>query len=203
MTLVKKSSPEDGFPNVEVILTPEHLDNSANVIRVIAHDHSKPMDHGFEQVGTISLTVDYFKNIPENRHGSIFTQWITLFDDVEDDEFDGDLGDDDEEMPMIRTHMTLEAIERRAAPPKSVSTPKLNKARTPAAKAANVTPRNNGGNPTLFNKRLTVMPQTSASSGNMAAMASPTAKRRKTITDTNGARKVVQAEEEQQMPEPQ
>jgi len=30
-----------------------------------------------------------------------------LFDDVEDDEFDGDLGEDDEEMPMIRTKFTI------------------------------------------------------------------------------------------------
>jgi len=26
---------------------------------------------------------------------------VTLFDDVEDDDFDGELGEDDEEMPMV------------------------------------------------------------------------------------------------------
>lgn len=32
---------------------------------------------------------------------------ITLFDDVDDDEYDGDLGEDDEEMPMVRTSITV------------------------------------------------------------------------------------------------
>ena len=32
---------------------------------------------------------------------------ITLFDDVDDDEFDGDLGEDDEELPMISTTFSL------------------------------------------------------------------------------------------------
>jgi hypothetical protein len=35
---------------------------------------------------------------------------ITLFDDVEDDEFDGELGEDDEELPMIRTKFTINQV---------------------------------------------------------------------------------------------
>jgi hypothetical protein len=30
------------------------------------------------------------------------TQWITIFDDVDDDDFDGEFNEDDEEMPLIR-----------------------------------------------------------------------------------------------------
>jgi len=33
------------------------------------------------------------------------TQWITLFDDPDDDEYDGDFGEDDEENPMIRVQI--------------------------------------------------------------------------------------------------
>jgi hypothetical protein len=39
--------------------------------------------------------------------------WITLFDDVDDDGFDGELGEDDEELPMILTTFQLlpESVE--------------------------------------------------------------------------------------------
>lgn len=33
---------------------------------------------------------------------------MTLFDDVEDDDFDGELGEDDEEMPMVVCGFTVE-----------------------------------------------------------------------------------------------
>jgi len=35
-----------------------------------------------------------------------------LFDDVDDDEFDGELGEDDEEMPMIFTTFTVNLEEK-------------------------------------------------------------------------------------------
>jgi len=34
-----------------------------------------------------------------------------LFDDQDDDEYDGDLGEDDEELPMLRAHFTVTADE--------------------------------------------------------------------------------------------
>jgi hypothetical protein len=40
--------------------------------------------------------------------GNQWTEWITLFDDTEDDEFDGDFGEDDEELPMIKATMKVE-----------------------------------------------------------------------------------------------
>jgi len=30
-----------------------------------------------------------------------------MFDDLDDDEFDGELGEDDEELPMIKTYIEL------------------------------------------------------------------------------------------------
>jgi hypothetical protein len=65
------------------------------------------LDESLPQVGTISLNVEYFRNVTMSQYGDNFTQWITLFDDVDDDEFDGDLGEDDEELPMIKTTFSV------------------------------------------------------------------------------------------------
>jgi hypothetical protein len=76
------------------------LDDATNVIRLIARDHGLKTDDGeFAQVGCVSLNIEYFKN---HNVGSTFTQWLTLFDETNDDEYDGDLGEDDEELPMIK-----------------------------------------------------------------------------------------------------
>ena len=40
-----------------------------------------------------------------------FNQEITLFEDQEDDEFDGDLGEDDEELPMIKTSIQVTEVK--------------------------------------------------------------------------------------------
>jgi len=41
------------------------------------------------------------------------TYWVTLFDDMEDDNFDGNLGEDDDELPRIYCH--FEVVEHKAA----------------------------------------------------------------------------------------
>lgn len=73
------------------------------MVRIIARDHSIPEGGEFAQVGTISIPSEYFKNVPEPSYGQVFSQWLTLFDEVDDDEFDGELGEDDDEEPKIRT----------------------------------------------------------------------------------------------------
>jgi hypothetical protein len=89
------------------------------------------MDDSLPQVGTISLNVEYFRNIQVNQGISeTFTQWITLFDDVDDDEFDGDLGEDDEELPMIKTTFSVEILEE----PKQPGSPPRTKAASPKNK---------------------------------------------------------------------
>ena len=62
----------------------------------------------------------------QSQLGETYVQWITLFDDQDDDEFDGDLGEDDEELPMIKTYMKMTAIE-----PVVESTPSPQKANPP------------------------------------------------------------------------
>jgi hypothetical protein len=83
------------------------LNEPNSVMRFLVKDHSMPMDNDFAQVGTISLNMEYFRNVEPRNLGQTFRQNITLFDDVDDDEFDGDLGEDDEELPMIRTSISV------------------------------------------------------------------------------------------------
>jgi hypothetical protein len=45
-----------------------------------------------------------------------------LFDDTEDDEFDGDLGEDDEELPMIKAKFKVEMTPVSAV--KAISSPR-------------------------------------------------------------------------------
>lgn len=98
----------DAQSSVSITLPPNVLADQTNVIRIIARDHGITLPNGdFAQVGTISLNIDYVKNVQEQNFGNTFTQWITLFDDPEDDEYDGDLGEDDEELPMIKTNMVI------------------------------------------------------------------------------------------------
>ena len=59
------------------------------------------------RVGTISFNKEYFMDVPQNSFGKPFKQNITLFDEVDDDDFDGELNEDDEEMPMIQCIFTV------------------------------------------------------------------------------------------------
>ena len=38
---------------------------------------------------------------------SIHSQWITLFDHLDDDEYDGEMGDNDDEVPMIKCRFEI------------------------------------------------------------------------------------------------
>ena len=91
-------------------MSEQELNDPNQVVRIIAKDHSLQLagqPGEFAQVGTISINASYFKQVETHNLGKLFNQNITLFDDIEDDEFDGDFGEDDEEMPMIRTQITV------------------------------------------------------------------------------------------------
>jgi hypothetical protein len=49
------------------------------------------------KVGSVSISQDLFLGSAEGR----YTQWITLFDHLDDDEYDGDIGENDEESPRV------------------------------------------------------------------------------------------------------
>ena len=58
----------------------------------------------------------YFGEMPMENYGQTLSQWITLFDSPEDDEYDCDFGEDDEEEPMINVFIRVEeAIIRTTA----------------------------------------------------------------------------------------
>jgi len=114
-----------------------------------------------------------------------FQQWITLFDDVEDDEFDGELGDDDEELPMINCSfviLTDEPVQKQVmgSPPRLGSD--KSKATTSGVSLANQkSPR---GSPRHVGFKGSVVENKSNSPNNRA--------RRKTITDAAGIKKIVE-----------
>jgi len=50
------------------------------------------------RVGSVSIPQEIFLSCGESR----YKQWITLFDHLDDDEYDGDFGDNDEESPRVQ-----------------------------------------------------------------------------------------------------
>jgi len=90
-------------------LTSAQMNNDAGVLRLMARDATSTRNvNDMGLIGTISFNLkQYFKQMPQQQYGQTFTQWITLFDHPEDDEYDGDFGEDDEEEPMIKTHFSV------------------------------------------------------------------------------------------------
>lgn len=63
-------------------------------------------------VGSVSI----FRSILlEGQIGKKYTMWITLFDDQGDDEYDGQMGINDDEQPRILVELTV--IDPNQAPP--------------------------------------------------------------------------------------
>jgi hypothetical protein len=60
--------------------------------------------NGKDLYGTISFSTD----TDFGQIGQEWNQWVTLFDDPDDDLFDGELGEDDEDVPRI--HLTFKLI---------------------------------------------------------------------------------------------
>ena len=70
------------------------LSNPRENIQVII----KNMDRNEKKLGSLSIPVEKFLELPQNAS---YSHWVTLFDYLEDDEYDGDLGVDDEENPRV------------------------------------------------------------------------------------------------------
>lgn len=99
------------------VLEQSFLDNPKSVMRVIAKDagacfgkkYSNGVDDDLDaRVGTISFNIDYFKDLSPQQYGVPQVQKVTMFDDCEDDDFDGEFGEDDEELPMIQLSFVIE-----------------------------------------------------------------------------------------------
>ena len=81
----------------------ESLNDTNSVVRIIAKDGNSDQDPNKQtKIGFISFnTNQYFGQMPKENFGRTTSQWITLFEEADDDQFDGDFGVDDDEMPMI------------------------------------------------------------------------------------------------------
>ena len=66
----------------------------------------------FLNLGSLSIPVHNFLELSINEK---YEQWFTLFDYLEDDIFDGTLGENDSESPMIqiRYHLSDKPVSRR------------------------------------------------------------------------------------------
>ena len=52
--------------------------------------------------GSVSIPIEtYFGENSEHSLSKQYSQWITLFDHPDDDEYDGNLEEDDEEIPRV------------------------------------------------------------------------------------------------------
>ena len=60
-----------------------------------------------EFFGSISLNIHNYFFSSTVKYNHPYKQWITLFDDPEDDEYDGFLGKDDEEFPKLLCTITI------------------------------------------------------------------------------------------------
>ena len=90
-----------------VVMVPMRNAKKEEVVRIIVQNQD---DDTF--FGSISLLLKrYFlhENMIENKK---YTQWITLFDEPEDDEFDGDLEEDDEDLPRIHCTFSITQVKK-------------------------------------------------------------------------------------------
>ena len=65
------------------------------------------------KIGSISIPQDLFFACGPSRH----LQWLTLFDHLEDDEYDGDLTEEDEEMPRIQVMFQINKYQQSNSMP--------------------------------------------------------------------------------------
>lgn len=114
--------------DVTMEFTDGFLANPKSVVRLIAKDimqcpgnfPSNGINDDMDaRVGTISFNKEYFQDVQPANFGRVYQQNITLFDEVDDDDFDGELNEDDEELPIIR----CEFIINDKAPAQEENTP--------------------------------------------------------------------------------
>ena len=66
--------------------------------------------------GSVTLPGDL---LLESKTGN-YSPWITIFDDPDDDEYDGDLLEDDCDYPMIKLHISLNPLKEQNGHPISI-----------------------------------------------------------------------------------
>ena len=64
----------------------------------------KDLQHDEPYVGSVSIARSI---LLEGNLGESYKMWITLFDDINDDEYDGAMGISDDESPRVLVEFTL------------------------------------------------------------------------------------------------
>ena len=64
------------------------------------------------KVGSVSVPQATLLGAGEGRH----KQWITLFDHLDDDEFDGEMGENDDEAPRVRLSLAVSCEAAQKSP---------------------------------------------------------------------------------------
>jgi hypothetical protein len=90
------------FEDPHVMRCPMRNAKAQECVRVIVQN---TQDDDF--YGSISLNVANYLIGSSTKQNTPYRQWLTLFDSVEDDEFDGVLGEDDEEYPKVLVTVTV------------------------------------------------------------------------------------------------
>lgn len=70
-----------------------------------------------ERVGSVSFPQEIFTSVGSGK----YTQWVTLFDHLDDDEYDGEMGEQDDEEPRILCNFEILPVTEKppAAKPKN------------------------------------------------------------------------------------
>lgn len=115
-------------PDVTLQFPESFLANPKSVLRLVVKDvmhcpGSMPgkgvNDDVDARVGTISFNKEYFQDVQPANFGRSYKQNITLFDEVDDDDFDGEFNEDDEELPIVRCEFVIndkQAVHEESTP---------------------------------------------------------------------------------------
>ncbi len=79
---------------------------------------AKSLGEDEERHGSVSFILDQYFGVNQQmdvRVGTVYRQWVTLFDHPDDDVYDGIIGEDDDELPRVCLELL---VEEAAAPPK-------------------------------------------------------------------------------------
>ena len=106
---------------MDVLVMSASSGNQQNTVKVPLTSHShekvvlvvKSLGRDEYKVGSISIHQDTFLVAGESKH----RQWITLFDHLDDDEYDGDMGENDDEVPRVQCSFQITSEPKNQAPP--------------------------------------------------------------------------------------
>ena len=85
------------------------LTSSDDIIQIIIKEN----DANEKKLGSVSIPTYWFNQLEKKR---TYSHWVTLFDYIEDDEYDGDLGIDDEEVPRAYIRYSIEGQTEAKSP---------------------------------------------------------------------------------------